>query len=111
MSSELITVSAKTEDLIKTYAKRYARSHILKKICTPGIFILDTEKQLLEMALSRLKENLLSCPYMIERNYFIKILTKEILINIDNYADISSKNEIIDEISAIPEEDIFPNFH
>jgi hypothetical protein len=100
------------EGLLKTYARRLARKHVLQNIGPSGIGVLKTETQLLEMALSRLREGLLSMPERPVESAVAEMVRREASVLVQHYAeDEDLRKAATSEVEMLSDEDILPRLH
>lgn len=100
------------EGLLKTYARRLARKHVLQNIGPSGAGVLETEKQLLEMALSRLREGLLTMPERPKASAIADIVRREASVLIQHYAeDEELRRAATSEVAALADDEILPSLH
>lgn len=100
------------EALLKTYATRLARKHVLQKVGPSGLRVLETEEQLLEMALSRLREGLLSMQERLEDSVVAGIVRREAVVLVGHYAeDEGVRMAATTEVESLSDDDILPKIH
>lgn len=100
------------EGLLKTYATRLARKHVLKKVGATGASVLETEEQLLEMALSRLREELLGMEKRPEDGTVVRMVRQEAAVHIERYAeDETVLAAALADVEALSDDDILPKVH
>lgn len=105
-------LSVRMEGLLKTYATRLARKHVLQNVGPSGAKVLETEEQLLEMALSRLREGILSMQERPKENVVAAIVRKEASLLIRYYAeDESVRKAAMSSVELLSDEDIIPRLH
>lgn len=96
---------------LKTYATRLARRHVLKKVGN-GLPVLETEEQLLEMASSRLREELHG---MIERpgdEEIARMVRMEASVLVGRFTeDEKTREDAMADIAALTDDDILPKIH
>jgi hypothetical protein len=101
------SVNSKSTDVFRVYACRLARRLYLQRKCEPGHPVLVIEHQLIEMALSRLAEIMLTTKanrYIIAEA--IKIRAEMWLR--DLIEDTELRNSIIDELLHMTQQEILP---
>ncbi len=99
------------EAQLKTYATRLARKHVLKKVGT-GLPVLETEEQLVEMASSRLREELLGMQERPGEDDVAQMVRTEASILVEQFTeDEALQAEAKADIAALTDEDIFPKVH
>jgi len=105
-------LSVRMEGLLKTYATRLARKTVLQQVGISGLGVLETEEQLLEMALSRLREELLSMQDRPEESVVAGMVRREAAALVDHYAD----DEVVRSaarrgVESLSDDDILPRLH
>lgn len=105
-------LSVRMERLLKTYATRLARKHVLKRVGASGLSVLETEEQLLEMAHSRLREELLGMDERLEDTVVARAIRKEAAVIVERYADDADVRATVRaEIEAMSDSEILPRLH
>jgi len=100
------------EGLLKTYATRLARKHVLESVGSEGRSVLETEQQLLEMALSRLREGLLSMDQKPDDRVVAGMVRREAAVLVDRFAeDEAIRRAAREGVESLSDEDILPNLH
>lgn len=100
------------EALLKTYATRLARKHVLQKVGPSGTGVLETEEQLLEMALSRLREGLLSMSERPQESVVAGMVRREAAVLVDRFADDEGlRRAARTEVESLSDDDILPKVH
>lgn len=100
------------ERLLKTYATRLARKHILKKVGASGLRVLETEEQLLEMAQSHLREELLGMEERLEDTVVAHAIRREAAVIVDRRIDDEEVRAAVRaDIEALSDAEILPKIH
>lgn len=99
------------QGLLKTYAKRLVRRHMMERIKAPKS-TLETEDQLLEMALSRIREALLSMEDPPDEPLLVRAIRQEASFQLDEYEEADGiQEEVRKEVESLPDDCILPRVH
>lgn len=105
-------LSVRMEGLLKTYAKRLARKHVLQNLGPDGKKVLETEEQLLEMALSRLREELLSKVERPDEGRVAALVRKEASFLVGRYTeDDGVRDAARVSVESLADDEIIPRVH
>jgi hypothetical protein len=100
------------EGLLKTYAKRLARKHVLKNLGPEGETVLETEEQLLEMALSRLREEMLCKEEKPDDGKVAALIRREAAFLVGRYTeDDAVRDAARVSVEALADDEIIPRIH
>jgi hypothetical protein len=100
------------EGLLKTYATRLARKTVLQQVGLPGLEVLKTEEHLLEMALSRLREELLGMRERPKDSTVADMVRREASMLVERYADDEGiRLAARTEVESLSDNDILPRLH
>jgi hypothetical protein len=100
------------EGLLKTYAKRLARKHVLQNLGPDGRQVLETEEQLLEMALSRLREELFSKGDRPDDGKVAALVRREAAFLVGRYTeDDTVRDAARVSVESLADDEIIPRVH
>lgn len=100
------------EALVKVYATRLARKHVLASVGESAQRVLETESQLVEMAHSRLREEMLGMPVRPDDEDVARTIRKEASVLVERYAeDETVRARAREAVEALTVDDILPRLH